>query len=324
MDDDTASPLQPDGRDELSEWTAMLQAVGESEGHFEELGSGHGALFSEEERRLLVTFERGKDIRARRIDQLPLAATLADETGWSRLTVITEKDDWFRSSGIFGYFDRLIDEDFFEDFDRVVFYGAGMGGYAAAAFSVAAPGATVVALNPQATLDPRVSEWDPRFRAHRRLNFTDRYGYGPDMVDAAGRAFILYDPLSLYDAMHSALYTAPHVSRLRCPLMGEWIEEDLLNTGILHDVIDAACEGKLDEMVFHRLFRARRNYPPYLRRLLKRLDQAERPYLSALLCHNVTKRLKGPRFRTRLAQLTEEFRREGRSLPWPDDPGDEG
>lgn len=323
MDDDTASPQRAQGRDDLSEWTAMLQAVGEAEGHFEDLGDGHAALFSEDEPRLLVTFERGADIRARRIDQLPLAATLADETGWSRLTLITDDDDWFRAEGVYAYFDRLIDEDFFEDFDRVVFYGAGMGGYAAAAFSVAAPGATVVALNPQATLDPRVTEWDPRFRTYRRLNFTDRYGYAPDMVEAAGDAYVLYDPTSLYDAMHSALFTAPHVHRLRCPLFGNTIEDDLLNTGILHDVIDAACEGKLDEMVFHRLFRARRTYPPYLRRLLKRLDQSERPFLAALLCHNVANRLKGPRFRARLVQLIEEFRREGRPLPWPD-PGDEG
>lgn len=317
MQADPASPLRADGSDDLREWTAMLQAVGETEGHFEDLGDGHLALFSEEEPRLLVTFERGPDIRARRIDQLPLAATLADETGWSRLTLIAENDDWFRAPGLYAYFDRLIDEDFFEDFDRVVFYGAGMGGYAAAAFSVAAPGATVVALNPQATLDPRVTEWDPRFRAHRRLSFTDRYGYAPDMIEAADRAFILYDPFSLYDAIHSALFTAPNVSRLRCPLMGATIEDDLLNTGILHDVIDAACEGKLDDMVFHRLFRARRNYPPYLRRLLKRLDQAERPYLAALLCHNVAHRLKGPRFRARLKQLVEDLRREGRPLPWP-------
>jgi hypothetical protein len=49
---------------------------------------------------------------------------------------------------------------FFDDFDQVVFYGAGQCGYAAAAFSVATPGATVVAIQPQATLDPRVTEWD--------------------------------------------------------------------------------------------------------------------------------------------------------------------
>ena len=40
-------------------------------------------------------------------------------------------------------------------------------------------------MQPQATLDPRVAEWDDRFLHMRRTDFTDRYGYAPDMLDAA-------------------------------------------------------------------------------------------------------------------------------------------
>ena len=64
---------------------------------------------------------------------------------------------WFRYPKVHAYFNRLVDDGFFDDLDKVVFYGAGPCGYAAATFSVAAPGATVVAIQPQATLDPRVT-----------------------------------------------------------------------------------------------------------------------------------------------------------------------
>ena len=110
--------------------------------------------------------------------------------------MVAEGQSWFRDPAVFAYFDRLVDDGFFDEFERVIFYGAGPCGYAAAAYSVAAPGATVVAVQPQATLDPRMTEWDDRFVEMRRTSFTDRYGYAPDMLDAADQAFVLYDPIS--------------------------------------------------------------------------------------------------------------------------------
>ncbi len=38
---------------------------------------------------------------------------------------------------------------------------------------------------------------------------------------------------------------------------------------------------------------------PYLRNLMAHLDQAERPYLTMLLCRNVTSRMWARRFRRR-------------------------
>ena len=43
--------------------------------------------------------------------------------GWSHLCLISDGDTWFRDRKIWGYFDRLIDDGFFEDFDQVIFYG---------------------------------------------------------------------------------------------------------------------------------------------------------------------------------------------------------
>ena len=118
---------------------------------------------------------------------MPLGAEHRAAGGWSHLCLIAEGDTWFRDPAVYAYFDRLVDDAFFEDFDHVLFYGAGMAGYAACAYSVAAPGAQVLALNPRATLDPAAGRWDDRDRAARRLDFTSRYGYAPDMLEGAAQ-----------------------------------------------------------------------------------------------------------------------------------------
>lgn len=271
------------GGTELGEWYNRLARSVDGTGGIESLGNGYTALTSCQSRTLLVTFESVDTLRATRPDQMPLAADLADETGVSYLTLLSEDRAWFRNKAVYDYFDGLIDSGFFDDYDRVVFYGAGMCGYAAAAYSVAAPGATVIAINPVATLDPSVAGWDRRYFRYRRLNFTRRYGYGPDMLDAAEQAYILFDPYRRPDAMHAALFTRPHVHMLRCRHMGKSLETDLSNMGVLGEVLDAACEGQLTPGVFYRLYRARRGYAPYLARLRSFLDTEDRPYLASLL-----------------------------------------
>jgi hypothetical protein len=117
-----------------------------------------------------------------------LLGGLFKKNGWSHLSIILDGDTWFHDPKVYAYFNRLDDDGFFDDFDHVVFYGAGPCKYAAAAFSVAAPGATVDAIQPQTTLDPRITDWDDRYMKMRRTDFTSRYGYAPDMLDAAEQA----------------------------------------------------------------------------------------------------------------------------------------
>ncbi|TMV81196.1 phosphoadenosine phosphosulfate reductase [Thioclava sp. BHET1] len=298
-----------------AEWEDRIDAIGEELGYFEPLGPNHSAFFVDEGPTLLVTFESAETIRQSGEGKMPLGYTIARQFGWSHLCIIAEGGTWYRDRAVYGYFDRLTDDAFFEDFDNVVFYGAGMGAYAATAFSVTAPGATVLAIQPVATLDPRVTEWDPRFRAERRLNFTDRYGYAPDMIEGAGEVFVLYDPEESYDAMHAALFTRPFVTKLRLRHYGSQIETVLRHLEVLPALIEAAGEGRLDGAAFWRLQRARRNYGPYLRALLARLDQQDRPVLAAALCRAVLSYRSAPQFRRRLEQLTEVLEARGLTLP---------
>ena len=279
-------------------------AVGDELGHFQALGSRHSAIFVDQKPTLLVSFESLPAIRSRSRDALPLGFGLVRDTGWSLLSLVCDRDTWFRDARVYGYFDRLVDDGFFDEFEHVVFYGAGPCGYAAAAFSVACPGATVIAVQPQATLDPRVAEWDPRFRRHRRLNFTDRYGYAPDMLDAAARALVIYDPRVELDAMHAALFTRPNVSKIRLSDFGATLEQDLINMEVLPRLLAAAGDGTLTDRAVHEMLRARRDYSAYLRNTLSRLEADGRDVLAGLLCRHVIGRIKGPRFRRKLDALT--------------------
>ncbi len=287
----------------LEEWKRALEDLAEEQGAFQPLGDTHFAAFVEAGKTLLVSFETAENIRNTSGNARPLGHELILTNGWSNLCVVSDEQSWFRDGRIYGYFDRLIDDGFFEDFDQVLFYGVGACGYAAAAYSVAAPGATVLAIQPHASMDPRLTEWDPRYPEARRLNFSDRFGYAPDMLDAAKQGYVVYDPFEDLDAMHASLFRRSNVTRLRAPLAGEQVDAAFADMGILLPLIQMAADAELDTLGYARLYRARRENIVYLRRLLARLDSHERFYLSYALCRQIISERTAPHFRRRLRHL---------------------
>lgn len=283
-------------------WQQRLEEIGEEDGYFQPLGTHHWAFFVDESPTLLVSFETAASLRASP-EGLPAGLVEARKHGWSHLCLIAEGETWWRDPAVYRFFDRQVDDAFFEDFDRVVFYGAGMGAYAACAFSVTAPGATVIAVQPVATLDPGIASWDRRHRAARRLCFTDRYGYAPDMTEGAGDVFVLFDPHQPYDAIHAALFTRPWVKPLRCRHVGPEVEKSLRQMDVLPQLIAAAGRGALSVDLFARAFRARRENAPYLRRVVTILDQIGRPGLAAQAARSILKRIDAPRIRQKLAEI---------------------
>ena len=298
------------------EWLAELESFGAARGYFQPLGSLHAAVFAEHSPdTLMVYFDSVPGARATNPAGLPQPVEIAEALGWSHLSLFSRKATWFRDHRVYRYFDRLVDDGFFETFGRVVFFGSGAGGYAAAAYSVAAPGSTVIAVAPQATLDPDVAEWDDRFVAMRRTSFTDRYGYAPDMVEAAARVFVLYDPLVELDAMHAALFRGANVDRIRFRNAGPGTGREFVAMGALRPVLEAAGEGRLDAGTMFRALRLRHDYQPYLRNLLGRLHAEERHLLTAILCRAALERRNSPRFRHHLDLAEQKLARMGRSLP---------
>ncbi len=276
------------------------EAVGDA-GYMQPLGSAHAALFCERRPVLLVSFETFDRLDTLSDKGQPFGWTMMQALGWSHLCLLSRGDTWFRDALVYGYFDRLVDDGFFDEFEQVIFYGAGACGYAAAAFSVAAPGAKVLMLRPQATLDPRVTEWDDRYLAMRRTSFTDRYGYAPDMLDAAANAVLLYDPEIELDAMHSALFNRANVLRFRTRHLGYSIEETLARLGVLPRILAQLSADKLSRHSLAQLWRARRDDQGYLFPLLRRLMAEQRDALIVPFCRNVLdRRCGGPRYRNAL------------------------
>ncbi len=287
-----------------AEWLAALENEAEETGYVQSLGPRHWAFFHDDGPTLLVTFERAGAIRSQSPDRLPDGFRLARANGWSHLCLIAEGETWYRDTAVYRYFDRLIDDAFFEDFQSVLFYGAQMGGYAAAAYSVAAPGATVLAVQPVATLDPSVAGWDARYARARRLNFTDRFGFAPEMTEGAGQVFVLHDPAEREDAMHAALFHRPWVTPLRARRLGSSIEAALRKMNLFDRLLTEAATGALTPLSFAQGFRERRNYGPYLRRLLALQADAGRTAREMMICRSVVGRVRAPTFRKRLAELT--------------------
>ena len=288
-------------------WLSAMDAIAEDDGYLEKLGQKHWAFFAEEKPTLLVTFERAEAIRARE-DQLPAAYAMAQARGWSLLTLIAEGETWWRDRAVWGYFDRLVDDAFFDDFDQVLFMGAGAAGYAACAYAVTAPGCRVLAVAPRATLNPEIAGWDRRHLNKRRLDFTSRYGYAPDMTEGAAHVWMVHDPLNAPDAMHAALFRAPWVTHLKARRTGDATERSLIGSGIMDKLMEDAMAGTLNEVGFAKHWRSRRSYAFYLKTLLNTCAAAKRPEMEMRICRSVTRRMKAPRFAARLAELTSADR----------------
>lgn len=308
MEDFTAeAPTDASAATDSASWLGLMTRIGDEEGFFQAVGSRHWAFFVDDSPTLLVSFETLEQVRARP-GQMPLAHDLAAAKGWSHLCLISDGQTWFRDDALYAHFDGLVDDAYFEDFDRVLFYGAGPQSYAACAFAVAAPGARVLALNPVATLDPARAGWDDRYRHDRRRDFTSRYGYAPDMVDGSAQVTVLYDPALRAEAMHAALFRSSFAQILPLRFAGADLEQALFRMGVLRDVVIAAMEGTLSPAGFAGFWRKRRNDAIYLKSLLQVVAATGKRQREIWLCSNVATRLNSNRFRKRLSDLTAKTR----------------
>jgi hypothetical protein len=179
----------------------------------------------------------------------------------------------------------------------------GAGGYAASAFSVAAPGCTVLAIRPQATLQAAITGFDQRFVKERRHDWTSRYGYAPDMIDAANEAFIAFDPLTPMDAAHAALFTRKNMTPLRCYCMGNK-PETILDSLEAHEVmIKSAMNSELTPAVFAQAIRKRSDDNQYCRGLFTQLMRRDHPLLAANVASYVLRKRPDNFMSKKLAEL---------------------
>ena len=296
-------------------WRDELRSMGEAHGFYEELGPDHTALFVRKGKTLIVTFENLDHVFEQNEDRMPWGFGFVQQQGWSILGLMAHEYSWYRDAEVIRFFDRLKEEKFFDQFDKVVFYGASMGGYAACAFSAACPGASVFAISPQATLDRDVASWETRYQKAWARNFSNGYGYAPDMIHDASQVFLLYDPLEPLDAMHAALFRGDNLTKLKCRFQGHRIASGLIHLKILKPVVGGCVDGTLNRTEFYQMLRARKTFRRYLRELINRIDERRHPWLVALMAEYVLAQGAGPVFRKKLKSSAAILNAQGRQIP---------
>lgn len=282
MTQETAS-LPGEKSSYLAKWQETLQSAGAEHGFYEELGDHHRALFMQKSDTIVVTFDNLDDVR-QDADRLPWGVNFINSCGWSSLGVMAHGPTWYRDQKVIEFFDRLDRERFFERFARVVFYGTSMGGYAAAAYSAACPGARVIAVNPQATLERDRAGWETRFRPAWRYDYSGPYGYAPEMLRSASKAYIFYNPTITHDSMHAALFQGHNIVKIRCAHMGHGMLSVWRQMGVLRKIIAGCVEDDISTTEIHRLLRARHNSPAWQKLMLQHLQRHRRHRLVLQFC----------------------------------------
>lgn len=262
-------------------WSEIAQGLARADGFFTEGPKGHSFLHVPRSSDVLVvTFDNLDIAMNKRTDRRPWGYDFIEKQGWSMLGVLAGGWTWYREPWVAETFDRLRDEGFFRRYKRVVFYGASMGGYAAAAFSAACPGADVVVISPQSTLDKSVVPFETRYHTAWGFDYSGPYGDAAEASRDARAVTILYDPYEPLDSGHVARFTGDNVIKLRCPLMGHRLGSALSQMGLLSRTILAALSGTLEPADFYRDLRARHRFARYQKELFRRALARNRPDLA--------------------------------------------
>lgn len=142
-------------------------------------------------------------------------SSAAESRGLSQLSIRSARNDWFINAETEALEEVLRDLGRRHPGARLL--GWSMGGYGALRFARALGAAHVVAVSPQATLDPATAPWDRRYRAESR-------GFDPALGALAPRAMpdlgglLLYDPFIRADARHARLIAASFPALTLVPL----------------------------------------------------------------------------------------------------------
>ncbi len=244
-------------------WLDDLRPGVEGEG-FVEKNLRHSLMFVKRRSdRLLVTFDNLSNVNDDNVQREPWAYKFASDSGFCHLGVMAHVSDWYRDPGLIGRFEGLVAQGFFEGYDRVVFAGVSMGGYAALAFSSLVPGAHVVAINPQSTLDPDLVPWETRYQNGQRQDWTLPLSDGAALTAGAGRVNIFYDPYFGLDQRHVDRFEGDNIRIFKCWFSSHKTAVLLRKIGALKPVMTRCIMDELTEPDFYRLYRARRDLPWY-------------------------------------------------------------
>jgi pimeloyl-ACP methyl ester carboxylesterase len=256
---------------------------------------------------LLISFDNIANVNDRSFAREPWGWKFFHDQGYSHMGIFARTKAWYRDREIIDYLQARAAEGFFDQFGKVVLTGSSMGGFGALAFAPLIPKSTVIAFNPQSTLDTRLVPWEERYRFGQVQDWDLPFGDGAAGLLTLGPVYIIYDHFFEPDRQHANRLKAPNVTLLKSWFSNHFAAPMLRKLDMLKPVMLGGIDGTLTEDAFYQMFRARRGLPWYMRGLT---EQAQAKGHAALI---------GParkRFKTlRRAQSTEDAAEDESAQP---------
>lgn len=282
-----------------------VRAQAQKAGFFWE-GPENALYFEPHGKRLIVSFDNIHMVREEG-QRWPWGHKFLTGTlGCSVLGVMGSKRNWFRHNFVHHSFDRLRDEGFFQGFDQVLFYGASMGGFGALSYARTAPGADVLAIAPQTTLDRRILPDDDRWGWTKKLDWDADYADAAEGTAKAGDVVIISDPYFAPDCEQIDRLTGDNIRRLKMPFFGHQIPNAFVNMGTLKPMLIDMLDGNLTSERFYTLQRARRDLPRYQHDLIAEAEARGHTKLAIMACEYTLKKRKAGNIRRTLERLQAE------------------
>lgn len=267
------------------DFSLMQSLAAEGQGEYHET-SKHVVVHIPGKDRLLVGFDNLSWNREEG-PRKPWAFDVARKNGWGVVGVMCKKSDWFRDLALFRILEGMRDCGVFSAYPAVSMYGSSMGAYGACAFAGLAPGCTVVAFSPQSTLSKELAPFEGRYdRAANRADWSQGpYRDAATGLAAAGKAYLVYDPLVPEDQAHIDRLAQPNCEVLGWNHLTHKVPPSLKRMEILKPVSMEMLEGTMTRQRFYELLRQRRNAIPYTLRLLE--EAADKGHMKLALSATV-------------------------------------
>ena len=216
-------------------------------------------------RRLIITFEHASENPNRAdIYRYGWGSKRFRAQRVSHLCVKPKSSDWYRNPDLADALSSLRENGFFDQFETIITYGGSMGGYAALTYADLVKATTVLALNPQTTLNLSDVPWEDRFQEAQLQDWTGPYSDAVGKSENAKQVLCVYDPFTRRDAMHVARLNQSNLVHVRAPFLGHGIGEPLNELGALWRLVTWAKDDAIDLPCFHKVLRDRKKLPRYL------------------------------------------------------------
>lgn len=219
--------------------------------------------------------------------RMPWMHARVEELGYSLLGAQSFRKDWFRQPTTPAQIRALEERGFFKKFDRIVFMGASMGGFAALNFAPLVPETWVLAFSPQSTMNKAIAPFEQRFPyAVRNSNWE-----GMPFLDAAAaipyirRVALFYDPLDLEDKTHAKRLDGPNVQLLGCCNASHQAIRLVVKCDALTSMMQEFAETGILGSNFWKQMRARKGLRNWRRNLIANLEKRNHPLLVLRACN---------------------------------------